>query len=35
MAKKWTIEKLEQLIERRDFSLDEKKSLQPITNKRL
>ena len=35
MAKKWTIEKLEQLIERRDFSLDERHSLLPIINKSL
>ena len=35
MAKKWTIEKIEQLIVQRDFSLDEKNSLQPITNKSL
>jgi len=35
MAKKWTIEKIEQLIVQRDFSLDEKNSLQPIINKSL
>ena len=35
MAKKWTIEKLEQLIELRNFSLDEKNSLLPIINKSL
>lgn len=35
MAKKWTTKKLEQLIELRNFSLDEKNSLQPIINKSL
>ena len=35
MAKKWTIEKLEQLIEQRKLSLDGRNSLQPIINKSL